>query len=91
MTNSNERPRSWSAFPESHKLRGGRKRLRSSLYMAAHNARLHNPKFKENYNQLIARGKLFKVAMVAVMRKLLVIMNTMIKTDTTWNAHLIES
>jgi len=59
--------------------------------MAAHNARLHNPKFKENYNQLIARGKLFKVAMVAVMRKLLVIMNTMIKTDTTWNAHLIES
>lgn len=72
-------------------IRGGRKRLRSSLYMAAHNARLHNPKFKEFYDQLIARGKLFKVAMVAVMRKLLVIMNTMIKTDTTWNTHLIES
>lgn len=72
-------------------IRGGRKRLRSSLFMAAFNARLHNTKLKEYYNQLIARGKPYKVAMVAVMRKLLVIMNTMIKTNTTWNAHLIES
>lgn len=72
-------------------IRGGRKHLRSSLYMAAHNARLHNPKFKAYFQELIARGKPYKVAMVAIMRKLIVIMNTMIKTDSSWHTHLIKS
>lgn len=72
-------------------IRGGRKHLRSSLYMAAHNARLRDPKLKSYFHDLIDRGKPFHVAMVAVMRKLLVMMNTMLKTDTKWNAHLKES
>lgn len=66
-------------------IRGGREHVRSSLYMAAHNARLWCPKFKTHYQKLLQAGKPHKVALTAIMRKLLVVMNTMVKNNTPWD------
>lgn len=54
---------------------GGRRAVRKTLYMSALVAKRHNPAMKAYYEQLVARGKSFKVAIVACMRKLLVILN----------------
>jgi transposase len=67
-------------------IRGGRSRVRAVLYMAALVATRHNPVIKVYYQRLLAAGKLKKVALVACMRKLLVIVNAMIKAKTRWQA-----
>ncbi|MEO7861800.1 MAG: IS110 family transposase [Nitrospirales bacterium] len=64
---------------------GGRAQVRAALYMAALSASRHNPVIKPFYQRLIAKGKKPKVALTACMRKLLVILNTMVKTQTAWN------
>lgn len=63
---------------------GGRKTVRNALYMATLSAKRFNPLIKRHYDRLVANGKPFKVAMVACMRKLLGILNSMIKTNTKW-------
>lgn len=63
---------------------GGRARVRSTLYMATLTATRCNPVIKEFFARLIARHKPFKVAMVACMRKLVTILNLMLKTQTPW-------
>jgi transposase len=63
---------------------GGRASVRSSLYMATLTAVRFNPVIKPFYQRLVKAGKLPKVALVACMRKLLVILNTMVKTNTNW-------
>lgn len=65
---------------------GGRASVRSVLYMATLTARRCNPVIKAFAQRLEAAGKPFKVVMVACMRKLLVILNTMLKTNTLWKA-----
>jgi transposase len=67
---------------------GGRARVRSALYMAALTATRCNPVIKEFYQRLIAKHKPFKVAIVACMRKLLTILNVMLKTQTSWRLAL---
>jgi len=64
---------------------GGRASVRKALYMAALSATQHNRKIREFYDRLVDRGKAKKTALVACMRKLLVIMNTMKKNGTHWN------
>ena len=64
---------------------GGRASVRAVLYMAAVVATRHNPVIRDFYNRLVGAGKPKKVAIVACMRKLLVTINTMLKTDTLWN------
>lgn len=64
---------------------GGRHDIRSTLYMLAHNAVLYCPRFKQFFQNLRSRGKVHKVAMTACMRKLLITLNRMIKTNTLWN------
>lgn len=54
---------------------GGRRAVRSALYMAALVGVRHEPRLRELYQRLRARGKAAKVALVACMRKLLVILN----------------
>jgi transposase len=54
--------------------------------MAAFNARKYNPVIKAFYARLEARGKTFKQAMTACMRKLLVLMNTLVARGEAWNA-----
>ncbi|MGO9567607.1 MAG: IS110 family transposase [Desulfomonilaceae bacterium] len=60
-------------------ISGGRSDVRKTLYMAALTATMRNPVIKSFYRRLIEAGKPFKVAIVACMRKILVIMNSMIK------------
>jgi transposase len=61
---------------------GGRAHVRSILYMATISAILFNPLIKPLYERLIERGKVRKVAIVACMRKLLTILNAMVRTNT---------
>ena len=64
---------------------GGRSPVRTALYMAVLAGIRHNPIIKAHYQQLLSRGKAKKVALVACMRKLVCILNTMVKTDTAWD------
>ena len=68
---------------------GGRAAVRAALYMAVLTGIRFNPVLKEFYQRLIARGKAHKVAMVACMRKLLTILNTMVRENKKWNEHLL--
>lgn len=63
---------------------GGRAHIRSILYMAALVASRRNPIVRTLYERLCAAGKPKKVALVAAMRKLLIILNSMIRTQTKW-------
>ncbi len=64
---------------------GGRSAVRSVLYMATLSAITHNPVIKTFYQRLLAKGKLKKVALTACMRKLLVILNAMVKSERDWS------
>jgi len=67
---------------------GGRASVRSALYMAALTATQHNRRLRTFYHRLLDRGKAKKVALVAVMRKLLIILNAIVKNQTAWNPDL---
>ena len=62
--------------------------MRCALYMATVTAVRWNPAIKALYERLRGRGKPYKVAMIACLRKLLVILNTMARTNTPWNPAL---
>jgi len=72
-------------FRGGRKIWGGRAEVRAALYMAALSASRYNPAIKAFYQRLILQGKKPKVALTACMRKLLVILNTMVKNNTPWN------
>ena len=63
---------------------GGRARVRAVLYMAALTASRYNPIIKAFYHRLCGVGKARKVALPACMRKLLIILNSMVKHQQTW-------
>ena len=65
---------------------GGRARLRAVLYMGAMVASRFNPVIRDFYQRLLAAGKPKKVALTACMRKLLVILNAMLKSRSHWSA-----
>lgn len=65
-------------------IKGGRANLRAVLYMAAVAAIRCNPDLKAHYNRLIGNGKKPKVAIVAVMRKLVILANTLIAENRSW-------
>jgi len=65
-------------------IAGGRARIRATLYMATLAAVRHNPTVRVWYERLLAAHKPKKVALVACMRKLLVVLNAMLKTRTRW-------
>lgn len=70
---------------------GGRAATRSALYMAALVGARFNPVLRAFYQRLRSRGKPAKVALVACMRKLLTILNVMIRTGQPWHAKLVHS
>ena len=73
-------------------IKGGRRKVRNLFYMACLGAATrHNPMLKSFYRRLIAKGKEPKVALVACMRKLIVILNTMIARRQKWDANLYVS
>ena len=63
---------------------GGRSRVRGVLYMGTLTATRFNPVISDCYQRLLAAGKAKKVALVACMRKLLTILNAMVKNNSTW-------
>ena len=63
---------------------GGRAVVRSALYMSTLVATRHNPVIRGFYQHLLAAGKPKKVALTACMRKLLTILNAMLKHQTPW-------
>ena len=67
---------------------GGRSGPRNMMYMATLAAKQHNPAIKKFFNRLTEAGKPFKVAMVACMRKLLVILNAMVRDQRDWDPQL---
>jgi transposase len=79
-------PRDSGIFRGQRKINGGRATVRCSVYMATFVAIRHNPVIRAHYKALTARGKLFKVAMVACMRKLLGILNAMLRDSSPWTA-----
>jgi len=65
-------------------IKGGRAFVRTSLYFAALTAARHNPPMRADYNRLRDAGKKAKVALTAIMRKLVVLANVLIKEDRPW-------
>jgi transposase len=63
---------------------GGRTSVRRSLYMATLVATKHNPLIRRHYQQLLARGKSKMTALVACMRKLLLVLNAILKNQSPW-------
>jgi transposase len=74
------------AFRGRRAVWGGRATVRAALYMGALVATRHNPQIKEFYERLLGAGKPRKVALVACMRKLLIILNAMLKNRTRWRS-----
>lgn len=72
-------------------IRGGRRNIRSILYMSALTAIRYNPVIKSFYESLISKGKPKKVAITACMRKILVTLNAMARTGTTWNLKEVKT
>lgn len=69
---------------------GGRARVREALYMGALIASRFNPAIKEFYGRLVEAGKPKKVALVACMRKLLTILNAVMRDRTPWRCHALN-
>lgn len=80
-------PLNWDSgtFRGRRAIWGGRAQVRAALYMATLSAVRHNPVLRAFYQRLVARGKAKKLALVACMRKLLTILNTMAAQNTHWN------
>jgi len=73
-------------------IKGGRRKVRNLFYMACLGAATrHNPVLKAFYRRLLAKGKEKKVALVACMRKLIVILNIMIARGQKWNPNLLAA
>ena len=73
------------------RIRGGRKVVRSALYMATLSAITHNAPIRACYQRGLAAGKLPKVALVAAMHKLLIHLNAMLKSQTPWRAPVLAT
>jgi transposase len=68
--------------------RGGRHKVRTVLFVSMMSAIQHHPKLKPMYERMVAAGKPKKVAIVACMRKQLIILNTMMKNGTEWDPNM---
>ena len=74
-------------FRGKRRVWGGRAAVRQMLYMAAVTAARCNPVFQEFYGRLLTAGKPKKVALTACMRKLLAVLNSMLRHGTRWQQH----
>lgn len=72
-------------------IRGGRADVRSALYVATMTAKRFNPVIRAYYDHLIAAHKPHKVAMIACERKLLVILNAMMRDGACWNPEVVAT
>ena len=75
-------------FKGQSKIWGGRGSVRCALYMGTMAATIHNPAIKAFYQRLVAQGKKKIVALTACMRKLLTILNAMVRDGAKWNSKI---
>lgn len=73
------------SFKGKRMIKGGRMQVRTVLYMAMMSAMQCNPVFKETYQRFLAAGKQKKVALIACVRKMVVILNSMLRDGCMWN------
>jgi transposase len=71
------------------KIRGGRHKIRTVLFVSTMSAIQCHPTIKPMYQKLVAAGKPKKVAIVACMRKQLIILNTMVRNGTYWDENMV--
>lgn len=71
------------------KIQGGRHQVRTVLYMAMMSAIQSNPVFKEQYQRLLAAGKPKKVAIIACIRKMVIILNSMVRDGVKWEVQTV--
>lgn len=69
------------------RIKGGRAPIRTVLYMAMLSAIQHNKVMKTFYQKFVAQGKHKKVALTACMRKMMTILNTMVRDNQEWQTH----
>ncbi|MCQ3830884.1 IS110 family transposase [Microbulbifer elongatus] len=77
-----------SRYQGLRRIRGGRHQIRTVMFMAMMSAIQCNKKFKDYYERLRAAGKRPKVALVACMRKMIVILNSMVRNGTAWEGNM---
>ena len=70
---------------------GGRRRVRRMMYMAALTAIRSNPDLRRKYRQLLAAGKPSKVALTAIMRKMIVLANALLADNRLWTARPVPN
>ena len=73
------------AFRGKRRIRGGRASVRTVLFMAMLTSIQHNTLIRNTYQRLLANGKHKKVALIACMRKMITILNSMLRDNTMWN------
>ncbi len=73
------------SYQGQRKIRGGRHQIRTVMYMAMMSAMQHNPVFKATYQRLVTLGKPKKIAIIACIRKMIVILNSMVRDGVHWN------
>ena len=77
------------AYQGKRMIRGGRPKIRTAMYMAMMSAIQCNAKFKEIYQRLVTAGKPKKVAIIACIRKLVIVINSMVRDGVMWDPKLI--
>jgi len=70
------------------KIHGGRHQVRTVMYMAMMSAMRCNPGFKAMYQRLVAAGKPKKAAIIACVRKMIIILNSMVRDSVSWNPEM---
>ena len=69
-------------------IQGGRAHLRQALYMPALVSIKHNPDFRAKYDVLVAAGKAPKLAITVVMRKLIILANSLLRDGRIWSSSM---
>ncbi|NAX04619.1 transposase, partial [Vibrio sp. V30_P3S12P165] len=72
-------------------IQGGRTQVRTVMYMAMMSAIQCNPVFRATYERLLTAGKPKKVAIVACMRKMVVILNSMLRDGVMWDTDSLKN
>jgi transposase len=73
------------AYQGQRKIKGGRHQIRTVMFMAMMSAMQCNPVFKTTYQRLVEQGKPKKVAIIACLRKMIVILNSMVRDGVMWD------
>lgn len=76
------------SYQGQRRIRGGRAQIRTVMYMAMMSAMQCNPVFKATYERLLAAGKAKKTAIIACVRKMIVILNAMLRDGVPWNPEM---